>query len=167
VNLTGAMLDVLNVVKVSALANGAPAAKPAAPEAMFKSAPDRRFEPPCTLVAKRIERRDKVRYPIELEVRFYTSKGSSRRYSIGWTVNISSSGLLVASAGLVQAGTDLHVMIQWPFALDGRVPLQLVASGVVVRSGASNFAVQVRSYQFRTMKQQALLQQARAAWPSR
>jgi PilZ domain len=162
VNLTDAMLDVLNVVKLPVLANGAPPAQPASWEAMFKSAPDLGSEPPSALAMNIAERRSKVRYPIELEVRFFASKGRSRTYSIGRTVNISSSGLLVASAGLVHAGTDLHVMIQWPFALDGRIPLQLAAAGIVVRSSASNFAVQVRSYQFRTMKQQVLLQQARA-----
>ena len=156
------MLDVLNVARESALANAALPTSPASPEAMFKSAPERRPEPSGS-PAKMNERRAKARYPIELEVRFYNSRGNSRTPSIGWTVNISSSGLLVASAGFVQAGTDLRVMIQWPFALDGRVPLQLVAAGVVVRSTASSFALQVRSYQFRTMKQQALLQQARAA----
>ena len=160
------MLDALNVAKVSALANPAPPAKPASPEAMFNSAPDRRFEEPDAPVVRMIERRCKVRYPIELEVRFFTSKERSRTYSIGRTVNISSSGFLVVSAGVVHAGTDLRVMIQWPWALDGRVSLQLVAAGVVVRSSASNFAVAVWSYQFRTMKQQARLQQAHAAWSS-
>ncbi len=163
-NLTSAMLDVLNVVKVSALANGAPPAKPASPEAKFKNAPDGRPEQPCAPSTNITERRSKVRYPIELEVRFVTSKESSSAYSIGRTVNISSSGLLISSACVVRLGTAMQVTIHWPFALDGRVPLQLAADGIVVRSSASNFAVEVRSYQFRTMKQQALVQQARATW---
>jgi hypothetical protein len=36
--------------------------------------------------------------------------------------------------------------------LDGRIPLQLFAVGVVLRRGASDFAATFQRYQFRTMR---------------
>ena len=97
------------------------------------------------------ERRTKTRYAIELAVRFIAQQRTSPSYNIGRTINISSSGLLVASPYAVRDGEELRLMIEWPWPLDGRVPLQLVASGTVVWFGNSRFAVKFRSYQFRTM----------------
>lgn len=98
------------------------------------------------------ERRSKTRYAIELGVRFCNARGPIRSYKSGRTVNISSSGLLVASESAVREGTALQLMIEWPWPLDGGVPLQLVTTGVVVRTSQSTFALALRSYQFRTMK---------------
>ena len=67
---------------------------------------------------------------------------------------MSSNGLLIASAAGVNVGAELQLMINWPWSLDGKVPLQLAANAVVVRSTPSHFAVALRSYQFKTMKQQ-------------
>ena len=71
---------------------------------------------------------------------------------------MSSNGLLVASAAGVNVGAELELLIKWPWSLDGKVPLQLAATAVVVRSTPSNFAVALRSYQFKTMKQKPALQ---------
>lgn len=104
------------------------------------------------------ERRLKTRYAIELDVRFSMTRLKSRVLTIGRTINMSSNGLLVASAAGVKIGAELELMIKWPWSLDGKVPLQLAATAVVVRSTPSNFAVALRSYQFKTMKQRPALQ---------
>jgi hypothetical protein len=149
------MLELLNVVKMPALNHElSPGLAPM--QVGFKSGSIRQFQQPGELAGHIAERRSKVRYPIELDVRFLPSKNGT--YNTGRTVNISSSGLLISSASIVGEGTALHIMIQWPYTLDGRIPLQLVAAGVVVRSTPSLFAVTVKSYQFRTMKQHAIMQ---------
>src|SRR5579883_207867 len=104
------------------------------------------------------ERRAKIRYGIELDVRFSLTALRPRVLNVGKTINMSSSGLLVSSASCVNVGAELQLMIEWPWTLDGKVPLQLVAAGVVVRSTATAFAVALRSYQFRTMKPKAVRQ---------
>ena len=147
------MLDLLNVVKMPALANSDASSALVSAQVAFNTGSIREFEPTGEL-APVAERRSKVRFPIELDVRFMPSKTGA--YNTGRTVNISSSGLLIRSASVVGHGTALHIMIQWPYTLDGKIPLQLVATGVVVRSTPSWFAVVVRSYQFRTMKQHAM-----------
>jgi len=120
--------------------------------ATFKKQFDGVFHQPPRLAPQFDERRSKTRYSIELVVRFFNTTGASRSYNLGRTVNISSSGLLVASESAVREGTALELMIEWPWPLDGRVPLQLVTTGVVVRTSQSAFALVLRSYQFRTMK---------------
>ena len=152
------MADLLNVLNVSALADDATSLKRSISGTMFKAGLAAQFGEPFSIAPRFIERRSKIRYPIELEVRFLTPSTGPGVYGIGRTVNISTSGLLISSACVVEEDTRIHVMVQWPWALDGRVPLQLVGGGVVVRSDSSTFAVAVDSYQLRTMKQKAPLQ---------
>jgi len=68
---------------------------------------------------------------------------------MGRVVNMSSGGMLVAYQHEVKKGTQLELSIDWPTRLDGRVPLQLVAGGKVVRSDPFSFAVGLERYQFR------------------
>jgi hypothetical protein len=67
-------------------------------------------------------------------------------------VNISSGGALVACQHEIRAGTRVDLSIDWPSLLDGRIPLQLVMVGRVVRSGPSGFALALARYQFRTTR---------------
>ncbi len=98
-----------------------------------------------------IERRSKARYPVNLTVRYRTVGRSQRVDGVGHTVNMSSGGLLVSCDREVSAGARMEVNVEWPLLLNGKVPLQLVASGRVVRCGGSTFAVSFAQYQFRTM----------------
>jgi PilZ domain len=99
-----------------------------------------------------IERRSRVRFPFELQVRYRTL---GRRYSLtgsGWVVNMSSGGVLVAYRHEIPLGTRMELNIEWPSLLDGRVPLRLVTVGRVVRSEPHSFAVSLNRHQFRTTK---------------
>lgn len=107
------------------------------------------------IASEPLERRSKTRYPIELNVRVVTTQRKVRSYQTARTLNISSGGVLIAAQFAVTHGSILELMIEWPWTLDGGVPLQLVATGIVVRCSQSAFAVALRNYQFRTMKQRA------------
>jgi hypothetical protein len=102
-----------------------------------------------------IERRFKARYPLELNVRYHTFGKSGVIAGEGRTVNLSSSGVLVASSDKMSDGVRLKLTIEWPSLLNGTTPLQLVTFGRVVRSSDSGFAVALEHYQFRTMKRRA------------
>ncbi len=65
---------------------------------------------------------------------------------------MSSGGVLVAAPHEISAGTPLELSIEWPFLLEGRVPLQLVGSGKVVRCETFGFALLLSRHQFRTAK---------------
>ena len=102
------------------------------------------------------ERRLKVRFSFELRVRYRTL---GRGYSLagaGRVVNMSSGGMLVTCEHEIRERTRMEVDIEWPFLLDGRVPLQLIAVGRVVRSAAFSFAVVLDRHQFRTMRRPVL-----------
>lgn len=98
-----------------------------------------------------MERRSKMRYPVALNVRFRTLGRHHRLTGIGQTVNMSSSGLLVAADHPIPLGARLELNVEWPSLLDGLIPLQLVATSRVVRCYDNGFAVSLGQYQFRTM----------------
>ena len=98
-----------------------------------------------------IERRSKMRYPLELNVRYQTLETQASIAGAGQTVNMSSNGLLVAGHAALSEGTRLKLTVEWPSLLNGNTPLQLVTVGSVVRATDSNFAVAFENYQFRTM----------------
>ncbi len=98
------------------------------------------------------ERRSKVRYPLELTVRYQTIDRGRKVSGVGRTVNVSSSGLLMNADNALPEGARMRVTIEWPTLLNGTTPLQLVTIGRVVRRGALSLAVALEHYQFRTRK---------------
>jgi len=101
-----------------------------------------------------LERRSKVRFPVQLNVRYRTLIGPQLS-GAGQTLNMSSGGLLIASdRQFVRAGTRLQLTIEWPLLLQGMTPLQLSAACQVVRCQDALFAVRMERYQFRTRKRE-------------
>jgi hypothetical protein len=98
------------------------------------------------------ERRVKLRYPLDLSVRFRYPHAGSLSWGAGLTVNVSSGGALVASKHRINVGVLVEMSIEWPSRLDGKVSLQLIAVGRVVRKAPSQFAVSFERHEFRTMK---------------
>ena len=103
------------------------------------------------------ERRSKIRYPLDLRVRFRFISAKSVFSGAGHAVNVSSGGVWVVSERLVaqqeiSAGAWVEMSIEWPSMLDGKIPLQLRVFGRVVRCGAFDFAAAFDRYQFRTMR---------------
>ena len=99
-----------------------------------------------------IERRSRLRFSVELKVQYQTRGRSDIFRGTGRVVNISSDSVLVAGEHQIRPGTRIELSIEWPFLLEGRIPLHLVTSGKVVRSGTSGFAVVLAGYQFRTKR---------------
>ena len=97
-----------------------------------------------------VDRRSRHRFPLELRVRFRTLGQGYPVAGMGWVVNMSSGGVLVSHQHQVSPGTLVELNIDWPTRLDGRVPLQLVAIGKVVRSELFGFALGLERYHFRT-----------------
>jgi hypothetical protein len=109
----------------------------------------------------RAERRSKLRYPLDLSVRFRPLSGKFPFSGAGRAVNVSSGGVLVvsphvASQRVINVGEQVEMSIEWPSLLDGKIPLQLFAVGRVVRSRASVFAAVFERYQFRTVRSSKL-----------
>lgn len=100
-----------------------------------------------------LERRSKARYPVELNVRYRALANGIALLGFGRTLNVSSSGLLIATdQPLVKDGSRLSVSMEWPSMLNDRTPLQLIVICRVIRRQPSGFAAMMESYQFRTRK---------------
>ncbi|HSR06802.1 MAG TPA: PilZ domain-containing protein [Bryobacteraceae bacterium] len=99
-----------------------------------------------------LERRSKVRFPLELKVRYRSLSNRCPASGMGLVVNMSRSGVLVSSEHEMSVGVRIELNIEWPSLLDGRVPLQVVTVGRVVRCEPSSFAVVLARYQFRTTR---------------
>lgn len=103
-----------------------------------------------------VERRSKVRFPLELGVRYRSLARRCPGAGTGRVMNISRSGVLVSAEHEMSEGVRIELNIEWPSLLDGRVPLQVVTVGRVVRCEPSSFAVVLAQYQFRTTKKTEL-----------
>jgi hypothetical protein len=97
------------------------------------------------------ERRVKARYPLELKVRYQTIGAAGPGAGVGQTLNISSSGMLLACASNIPEGTRLKLFVEWPSLLNGTTPLQLITVGTVVRCTQVGISIAFDNYQFRTM----------------
>src|ERR1700677_299779 len=97
------------------------------------------------------ERRVKSRYPLEFNFRYQTIGGAGPGAGAGQTLNISSSGMLLACASNIPEGTRLKLYVEWPSLLNGTTPLQLITVGTVVRCTQIGISVVFDSYQFKTM----------------
>ena len=98
------------------------------------------------------ERRAKIRFPFVHGVRFFAYQSSLS--ASGQTVNLSSSGALVASQRQMSVGERIELFVDWLVRRNGTTPLQLVALGNVVRADAGVFALSLKRYEFRTTKKQ-------------
>ena len=97
--------------------------------------------------------RSSARVPIDLEVRYRVvrHRGAARNGS-GRTIDISNSGLSFTADTPLSIGQTLDVSIDWPVLLDGGVQLQIVASGVVVRTSGAVTAIRIERHDFRTRR---------------
>src|ERR1039457_1753509 len=73
-----------------------------------------------------------------------------RKTGSGRSIDLSSSGLSFTADALPPTGQRLEVAIDWPVLLDGAVRLQLVMSGLVVRTSGTTTAVRIQRHDFKT-----------------
>jgi hypothetical protein len=102
---------------------------------------------------RELERRSHTRYPLEMNVRYRVLTGGPALVGVGRTLNVSSSGMLIAcEQQIVPAGSRLEISLDWPVLLHGQTPLQLVAPCRVIRCHRAALAVSMERYQLRTRK---------------
>jgi hypothetical protein len=65
---------------------------------------------------------------------------------------MSSSGLSFTAHRPLSIGQKLDLSIDWPARLDESVQIQLVATGVVVRSNGTVTALRIERHDFRTRR---------------
>jgi hypothetical protein len=101
------------------------------------------------------DRRHRIRYPLVLPLRYQTMLPNLHygAFQLGRTVDFASHGFLVWTDDPVpMMGARIRLRVEWPIALDGKLPLQFIVTGRVVRIGEKGFAVTFDRHEFRTMK---------------
>ena len=111
---------------------------------------------PSTISAVPAERRLKIRYPVRFAVSFRAAGSTGGLTGVGYTINMSSSGLLFSCPHELRTGMRIELTLEWPSLLDSVIPLQLATRGRIVRAQGSKYALAFSTYQFRTMKRKEL-----------
>jgi len=95
------------------------------------------------------ERRERKRYPLELEVRFTVRpRGQPETAGRGRSLDISSSGLGLRSTTKMTSGDYVFVTVAWPISSAEGLPLQLAISGRVVWSDRSTAGLSFTWHRF-------------------
>ena len=69
----------------------------------------------------------------------------------GRTLDLSSGGILFDAGRHLPEGLNVELSIAWPVLLHDVAPMQLVASGKIVRSNGHEVAVETVLHEFRTV----------------
>jgi hypothetical protein len=94
------------------------------------------------------ERRKRLRFPLDTELRYSRHGGGGSR--TGRVVDISSKGLAFHADGPLEAGWLLNVSMAWPAKLDNQTLLRLAFEGTVLRVQGGVAVVTINRPEFRT-----------------
>jgi hypothetical protein len=99
------------------------------------------------------ERRVKTRYNLALNLS-YCIRGGTRtgEAGTGRTIDVSSAAIRFVAEHPFPTGMYMELFVDWPTLLDGRVPLQLIATGLVIRTNGTDTVVKIERYLFKTRK---------------
>jgi len=103
------------------------------------------------------DRRHKIRYPVELPLRYQTILSNLHygEFHSGNTVDFASHGFLVSTDQPVPVlGTRIRARVDWPVRLDGKLPLQFIVTGSVVRIDGKRFGVSFDRHELCTLKKE-------------
>src|SRR5262249_44965910 len=98
------------------------------------------------------DRRFNRRYEISLSLRWRVLwRRKVLDSGVGTTINLSSGGILFQAERSLPVGKQVKLSITWPVRIAHFLPLQLVVSGVVVRSDGNRNAIHMTHHEFRTV----------------
>jgi hypothetical protein len=98
------------------------------------------------------ERRRDRRYPIALDLRWrLIHRRKVQGEGVGRTIDLSSSGVLFDARRRLPQGMRVEISVSWPVLLRDQAALQLVVSGLIVRSNGSQVAIRGTKHEFRTV----------------
>ena len=98
------------------------------------------------------DRRFDRRYQLQLEVRWkLIRRRKVQDAGAGRTLDLSSGGILFDAARPLPVGLNVELAISWPVLLHNVAPMQLVATGRIVRSIGAQVAVHITQHEFRTV----------------
>ncbi|MGA7236964.1 MAG: PilZ domain-containing protein [Bryobacteraceae bacterium] len=104
---------------------------------------------------KPTERRDKMRFPMNRELRYKLLEDERiMAAGLGTTVDMSSGGVAFHSDGALPNGSFIEISISWPALLDDVCPMRLIVFGRVLRGSEQVKVCTVEKWEFRTQSRQ-------------
>ena len=98
-----------------------------------------------------MERRKKIRFPIERELRYKVLDDETIvETGMGRTIDVGSGGVAFQIGHALTPGLFIELSISWPVLLEDACPMRLIVFGRVVRSAGRQTACTVDKYEFRT-----------------
>ncbi len=95
------------------------------------------------------DRRKNQRFDVHLSLRYRVSqKGAEGRWHTGITRDISKEGLAFKPRKPLPAGSHVELHIDWPVLHQSVYPVDLQATGFVMRSDANRTVVTLSSHRF-------------------
>ena len=99
----------------------------------------------------RKERRTNGRFPVTVDIQYADSdQNAPLARGSGRTIDMSTSWLRFTADRPLPPGLSLDLFISWPFLHDQPVQVQLIASGVVVRTTGTETVLRLDRRQFVT-----------------
>ncbi len=99
------------------------------------------------------ERRQHPRYGVRFPVQYHISqKGRMARSGGGLTLNMSSNGVSFRCRGPLPVNSHIEIVIDWPVKYGDLYPVDLVVTGIIVRSSAHHASVRMTSRKFRVIE---------------
>jgi len=103
------------------------------------------------LLTRSIERRTRVRFPMQHELRYKLLEGDAIIASgAGATCEMSSGGVAFTCDGPLPTEVFIELSIAWPVVLENGCPMRLIVFGKVLRTGVQRSVCSVERYEFRT-----------------
>lgn len=100
---------------------------------------------------KPTERRDKMRFPMNRELRYKLLEDERiMAAGLGTTVDMSSGGVAFDSDADLPNGSFIELSISWPALLDDVCPMRLIVFGRVLRGSERVKVCTVEKWEFRT-----------------
>ena len=97
------------------------------------------------------DRRTNHRYELHLPVQYrVTQRGFLPLTGAGTTREMSSSGLSFRCRRPLPAGGHIELSIEWPARAEAEKPMELVITGIIIRSDGGRTPVRLTSKRFRT-----------------
>ena len=104
------------------------------------------------------DRRRDRRYDIHLPLHFRASQhGEVSRWASGTTCDLSRGGLSLRCRRQLSVGSRVEMIISWPVLYADVHPIELLATGIVVRAGVTRAALRLTWRQFHVVESRETL----------
>ena len=116
-------------------------------EKTMTMSPNTNKDAPVALRDRRFNRRYEISLSLRWSVLWQRQVLAS---GMGTTIDLSSGGILFQAGRSLPVGKQVELSIAWPARIADFPPLQLVVSGIVVRSEGNRNAIRMTHHEFRT-----------------